>query len=312
MTEAEEAAALWGARILHELRNRENAVYAIALPDGAQAALRLHRTGYQNPAAIRSELWWCAELAKAGVAVPAPVASASGASLHQLQGGRLASVISWVEGAPFGEALVPLTGTAAEQTARHHALGRLLAEVHDATDRLTLPPDFTRPRWDIDGLTGETPLWGRFWDHPALSATEAALLRRARDLLRERLTDHARHSQPGPVHADVLRENILVSGDRLSLIDFDDSGIGFRLYDLGTVLSQDLYEPQHPALQAALIEGYGSLRQDDFNMAPLFTLARVLASVGWAMTRLPADHPVHRSHIARATMWADRQLSAGN
>lgn len=312
MTEVEEAAALWGARIQAELRNRENAVYAIALPDGARAALRLHRVGYQNPAAIRSELWWCAELARAGVAVPAPVASTNGDHLRRLHGGRLASVMSWVEGTPFGEALVPLTGTRAEQTARHHALGQLLAQVHDATDRLTLPPDFTRPRWDIDGLTGENPLWGRFWEHPALSAEDAALLVRARDLLHERLTDHARQSALGPVHADVLRENILVDGDHLSLIDFDDSGIGFRLYDLGTVLSQDLYEPHHPALQQALIEGYASLRQDDFNMVPLFTLARVLASVGWAMTRLSPEHPVHRSHIARAVMWAGRQLSAAN
>lgn len=312
MTEAEEAAALWGARILNELRNRENAVYAIALPDGARAALRLHRTGYQDPAAIRSELWWCAALARAGIAVPAPVASVGGETLHRLRSGRLASVMSWIEGAPFGEALVPLSGSAAEQTARHRALGRLLAEVHGATDRLTLPVDFSRPHWDIDGLTGETPLWGRFWEHPALSPDDASLLTRARDMLRERLTDHARQSPLGPVHADVLRENILVDGDHLSLIDFDDSGIGFRLYDLGTVLSQDLYEPQHPALQDALIEGYGSLRQEDFNMVPLFTLARVLASVGWAMTRLPPDHPVHRSHIARAVMWSQRQLAARN
>ena len=36
------------------------AIYA--LPRG-RAALRLHRQGYQDAAAIRSELWWCAALA---------------------------------------------------------------------------------------------------------------------------------------------------------------------------------------------------------------------------------------------------------
>ncbi len=45
------------------------------------------------------------------------------------------------------------------------------------------------------------------------------------------------------MHADVLRENVFVAGKTLFLIDFDDSGFGFPLYDLGTVLSQDLYEP---------------------------------------------------------------------
>ncbi len=315
MTEAPEAAAHWGARITAELRNRENAVYAICLPDGRRAALRLHRLGYQSASAIRSELWWCNALAEAGLPVPRPLPSLTGDLLPSLSTGRLASVVTWIEGTPCGEAGVPHPGPLAQQCARHRALGRLLAQIHDATDRMTLPTSFTRPRWDCDGLTGSAPFWGRFWEHPALTVDEARILRRARDFLREALTDHARtdHTRQaalGPIHADVLRENILVAPEGLALIDFDDSGIGFRLYDLGTVLSQDLYEPGLPALQEALIEGYGAIRHADFNMVPLFTLARVLASVGWAAPRLAPDHPVHRSHIARAVMWAERVMAA--
>lgn len=308
MTEAEEAAAHWGGQITAELRNRENAVYAMRLPDGSRAALRLHRLGYQTAAAIRSELWWCGQLAAAGLPIPAPLAPAGDDPLPALSTGRRASAVRWIDGAPFGEAGVPLAGTRAEQVARHHALGRLLAQVHDTTDRLTLPADFTRPRWDIEGLVGETPFWGRFWEHPLLSPEDAATLRRARAFLRERLTDHARHAALGPVHADVLRENILVADTGLALIDFDDSGIGFRLYDLGTVLSQDLYEPAFPELEAALMDGYATLRPLDRDMVPVFTLARVLASVGWAAPRLAMDHPVHRSHIARAVMKAGQLL----
>ncbi|SEM62115.1 Ser/Thr protein kinase RdoA involved in Cpx stress response, MazF antagonist [Gemmobacter aquatilis] len=310
MTEAEEAARHWGGTDLRELRNRENAVYAMRLPDGRRAALRLHRMGYQGADAIRSELWLCAALAERGLPVPAPITTTSGETLPQLSTRRHASAIGWIAGEPFGEAGVPLPGPPAAQQARHRALGRLLAEIHTATDSLTLPASFTRPRWDIDGLVGETPFWGRFWEHPQLSPDAAATLRRARAFLRDRLTDHARTAPLAPIHADVLRENILVS-DHLSLIDFDDSGIGFRLYDLGTVLSQDLYEPQRPALQEALIDGYASLRPLDPAMVPVFTLARVLASVGWAAPRLPPEDPVHRSHIARAVMWADHVLAGG-
>lgn len=306
MTGAEAAARLWGATITAELRNRENAVYALRLPDGERAALRLHRPGYQTPAAIRSELWWVGALADAGVPVPAPLPSLSGDLLPGLADGRLASVVRWLDGAPYGEAGVPLAGSPAQQAARHRALGVLLAQMHRATDALVLPETFTRPRWDSAGLVGETPFWGRFWDHPALAPDESATLRRARDFLRERLADHARSAPLGLIHADVLRENILVAPEGLRLIDFDDSGFGFRLYDLGTVLSQDLYEPAHPLLQEALTEGYASLCPADPAMVPVFTLARVLASVGWAAPRLAAGHPVHRSHIARALMWAGR------
>ena len=38
-----------------------------------------------------------------------------------------------------------------------------------------------------DGLVGETPLWGRFWEHPVASPEQRATLIRARDALRERL-----------------------------------------------------------------------------------------------------------------------------
>jgi len=302
MTLAEEAAALWGGRVLRLIHERENAVYEMALPKG-RAALRLHRAGYQEPAAIRSELWWCAALAAEGVAVAAALPSRSGALLERLSTGRLASAIAWVEGEPLGQAGVPFTRPLPELLRLHQALGRLLAGMHRATDRLTLPADFTRPRWDADGFAGEAPFWGRFWDHPAGSPEEAALLRRTRAFLRERL---AEPRDFGPIHADVLRENVLVAGEALSLIDFDDSGFGFRLYDLGTALSQDLSEPHYPEVRDALIAGYAESRAADVEGVELFILARCCASVGWTMPRLAPDDPVHRRQIARLVAWAKR------
>jgi Ser/Thr protein kinase RdoA (MazF antagonist) len=109
----------------------------------------------------------------------------------------------------------------------------------------------------------------------------------------------------GPIHADVLRENVLVDGARLSLIDFDDAGLGYRGYDLGTVMSQNLYEPAYADLRDALLDGYGGVRVHEVEV---FTLARVLASVGWAAPRLAAGDAVHQRHIARAVMWAKKVI----
>ena len=83
MTEAEEAAGLWGGHVLRPLRLRENEVYELSL-SGRRAALRLHRRGYQSADAIRSELWWCAELARAGLPVPAAVPLPEGGLLAVL------------------------------------------------------------------------------------------------------------------------------------------------------------------------------------------------------------------------------------
>ena len=300
MTPAETAAQAWGARVTRTLRDRENHVYECALPSGDRAALRLHRAGYQSPAAIRSELWWCAELARAGLPVPAALPARDGQLLVSLPDGRQASVIAWMEGEALGEAAKPFTLPLPRVLDAYHTLGQLLALVHQATDALTLPDGFTRPRWDLEGLVGDQPHWGRFWDHPAATPDQRATQIRARDALRERLTGDI-----GLIHADVLRDNVLVNDRSVSLIDFDDSGFGFRLYDLGTALVQTVYHPEQPQIRAALMAGYGTT---DEPMVQAFTLARTLASVGWTMPRLQPDDPVHKSHLARAVMVAGQVL----
>ncbi|CAM8662450.1 COG2334 Putative homoserine kinase type II (protein kinase fold) [Paracoccaceae bacterium] len=304
-TLAQEAAQHWGGESPRLIRNRENAVFEITLPTGP-AALRLHRMGYQSDAAIWSELWWCAALAAEGVAVPAALPNLRGDLLVTLSNGRKASVISWVKGEALGIAGEPFELPLPVLLDRHRALGRLVAEFHAATAQLTLPEAFTRPRWDIPGLVGEAPFWSRFWEHPEATPDQRATLIRARAFLRERLTDHATTAAIVPIHADVLRENVLVNDHSLSLIDFDDSGWGFALYDLGTVLSQNLYEPAYPEIRDALMEGYGT---SDRAIVEIFTLARTCASVGWTMPRLAPGDPVHPRHLARACMWAETMFA---
>lgn len=301
MSAAEEAARHWDGRILRLIRDRENHVFEMQTPQG-RAALRLHRQGYQSPAAIRSELWWCAELAQAGLPVPAALPTREGDLLVPVGDGRHASAIAWMAGEALGEAAKPFDRPLAQVLDLYHALGAVLARVHQVTDGLTLPADFTRPRWDWEGLVGDNPLWGRFWDHPVATPDQRATLIRARDALRERLT-----GEIGLIHADVLRENVLVNGHSVSLIDFDDSGFGFRLHDLGTALVQTVQHPEHPQLRDALMAGYGTT---DVQLVEAFILARTLASVGWTMPRLAPDDPIHRSHLARAVFCASRLLKS--
>lgn len=302
--EARTAAALWGATHVRLILARENAVHEIALPDGTRAALRLHRIGYQTQASIASELWWCGELAALGVPVATPVPSRAGNLLEPLATGRLASVVRWIDGTPLGTAGVPFPEPVAIQTDRHFRLGQLLRRLHTASDGLALPATFTRPRWDAGGLVGEAPFWGRFWDHPRAAYVQRAVLLAARDAVRLHLD---RTNPPiGLIHADVLRENVLFSEGYPALIDFDDSGFGYRLYDLGTVLSQNQYEPARDELRDALMAGYGT---QDVESVELFTMARTLASVGWTMPRLAPDDPIHISHLARAEMVARRIMA---
>ena len=89
---------------------------------------------------------------------------------------------------------------------------------------------FDRPRWDIDGLTGEQPLWGRYWEMALLTETQRDLVIAARDKARVFLRGY--DGEVTLIHTDALRENVFRGPYGLGLIDFDDAGFGYVMYDL--------------------------------------------------------------------------------
>jgi Ser/Thr protein kinase RdoA (MazF antagonist) len=303
-------ALLWGAvgepRLI---KDRENVVYEIRVDDGARAALRLHRPGYQSVAAIRSELWWMERLADAGLPVPRPIPAVDGRMVVEAAH-RAVSVVSWIDGAQIGDGATPLEPSADKISLRYRRLGRLVAAMHNATDTLALPTEFERWRWNRDAYVGDEPLWGRFWENPALTAAEADLLLAARA---EADTALARHEAEGAdfglIHADLLRENVLEDGERLSLIDFDDAGFGFRAYDLATAEVQGLEDPMNTLASSSLHEGYREERQPDappLGDVTLFVALRTFASCGWVVTRAAPDDPRQRFYADRAVRAARR------
>ena len=308
--EAEAALRAWGGTsgVPRLVTHRENAVFEVRLADGRHAALRLHRREYQSAAAIRSELRWTLALARAGLAVPEPIPARSGDLVECLPTGRVASVVAWVAGTPLGAAYQPLAGTVAEQCATFAAVGRMVAAVHDATDAMVLPEGFTRPSWDEAGLLGPEPFWGHFWENPALTRGEAEELQRARARALDKLAAFREvGADYGLIHADLMRENILVDGSQVRLIDFDDCGFGFRLYDLATLMLQNLSEPAYPALFQAALDGYRSVRPlgaAEVALLPMFVMLRCFASCGWAVPRMAQADPKLRFYAERALQQA--------
>jgi Ser/Thr protein kinase RdoA (MazF antagonist) len=291
---------------------RENIVYDVALRDGRRAALRLHRPGYQTRAGIEAELGWMAALGRAGVAVPAVIATDAG-EVVATAGDRLATMVGWIEGVPIGSAATRLAGSPGDQRRLMAAVGRLIAGIHNATDAGAAVDMGPRHRWDADGLIGSAPNWGPFWANPAFDDADRRAVTAARGHARGVLAEVGAALDMGPIHADCLRENILRTPAGLAVIDFDDCGAGFRLYDLATALVHSLEEPALPEIVDGLIEGYRDLRSLPDAMAarlPLFVMFRTFASAGWIMTRAAPDDPRQRFYAARAARLARRVLAA--
>ena len=114
-------------------------------------------------------------------------------------------------------------------------------------------------------------------------------MERVRQRLRRELSALERApANYGLIHADFVAENILVNGDQVRLIDFDDAGFGWHLFELATSTYFLMGESYFKAAQEALIRGYRSQRPlSDAQLArlPLFSLARATTYLGWVHTR---------------------------
>lgn len=310
MNVATTAAVRWGlghAR-LQFVAGRENQVYRVSDASG-EYALRLKRPGYRSRIELESELHWMAALDQAGLLVPRPVPSLRGHLLEEVEGHQV-DLLTWLPGQTLGAAL---QATPAPDIRRlFQTLGQQMARLHDASDAWIKPAQFTRVRWDGDGLLGETPVWGRFWEHPCLSADDRRLLRRFRSTAQQDLRQRQDHLDVGLIHADLVRENVLLDGDRIGWLDFDDGGWGYRVFDLATTLLKFMGAPEYPVLRDALLTGYRNMRAVDPDTLALFMALRAVTYVGWVVPRLEEEAAQARSqrYVATALEVCEQYLSS--
>lgn len=292
------------------IKNRENAVFEVAGHGGTRAALRLHRPGYQTDDAIRSELIWTQELGKAGMQLPNPINCKNGDIISYISdAGRMASIVTWVDGVPLGDGGIAEEWGASMQVKLFGAMGAKLAELHKLSDALTLPTNFNRAHLGLDALLGDNPSWGRFWENSALTADQTTLLLDARQTLVNLLKAHpACTADYGLIHADALSENVLVLDGNVTLIDFDDGVFGFRMYELGVAMSQVWDRPNAQELANALTKGYG-ISPDLTALLPVFTVIRTLASCGWAISRYEIGDSTLASYADRAVRATTRFMA---
>jgi len=267
--------------------------------DGDAYVLRLHRPGYHSLDELVSERSWIRALAAAGIDVPGSVSARDGrdyvpVTIPATGEQRFAGMVRWTEGRLLSEVLAETSEP--EVVENYFAqLGALTASMHNQASAWRPPPGFTRHALDHDGLMGDAPHWGPFWEHRSLSPGERSLLLDVRGRMHERLTRLGRDpSIYSLIHADMHPGNILVDGDRLTVIDFDDAGFGWHHYDIAVVLTYWQTRPNAAAIERAFLDGYRATRPlpaDAVTLVPMFRLIRWMASIGWFHERPELRRP---------------------
>ncbi|MFK7957123.1 MAG: phosphotransferase enzyme family protein [Lysobacterales bacterium] len=286
--------AHWGLKgNLRLIKERENSVYAFS-DNHQQFALRVHRLGYHTNRSLTSEHRWIRALAKAGISVPQAVPTEQGndfavVSTDRLADDRQVDLMVWIEGHQLGSVESGMDTDGPDIRSVYQTMGRVAAQIHDQATQWEIPADFERHSWDLDGLLGSQPFWGRFWELAALTPQQKQRIVYVRERLRDDLSSFGQTSENfSLIHADFSPENFLVDGDKVQVIDFDDAGYGWHMFELATALYFIQDEPYYEVAKLALIEGYRTRRRlsdDDVAQLPSFMAARALTYLGWVHDR---------------------------
>jgi Ser/Thr protein kinase RdoA (MazF antagonist) len=262
----------------------ENATYKVEAADGRCWALRIHRDGYHSRTAIASELAWLIDLRRSGIVVtPTPVSGRNGEIIQEvshpgLARPRNAVLFEWETG------IEP--GIDEDLSAPFEILGEVTARKHLHARAWKRPPWFTRLTWDFESSLGDVnPHWGRWRDGIGVDKSREKLFGRTVDVIGHRLQAYGKGPERfGLIHCDLRLANLLIDGNTVKVIDFDDCGFSWYMYDAATPVSFYEHAPQVPDLIESWKAGYRrviALSKEDEAEIPTFVMLRRLLLVAW-------------------------------
>ena len=275
------------------VKYRENWVFRIDQADG-RFAVRVHRLGYRSDAELLEELDLVSALKNEGVSVPVLRRTIDGRKFCHVpdDSGDLYQVdmLGWVDGGePLGDIGAAFMGDEEVDLAGFHNLGALMAGLHVANMKLVANRPSVRSAWDHQGLVGDSPVWGDPMRAFAAGDPDSGVIGSAMKVLSDQLVQYGKAAgRYGPIHADLTPENVLMHDGLMTIIDFDDSGDGYYLFDLATAAFFYLPHPRFDDVTQALFGGYESVRaltNVDHSMWRAMLLARGLTYLGWATDR---------------------------
>jgi Ser/Thr protein kinase RdoA (MazF antagonist) len=173
------------------------------------------------------------------------------------------------------------------------SLGAITAKMHAHSAAWQRPEGFERFTWDFEAALGESARWGRWRDGLGMDAMKLDLFGRTVDLIRDRLTSYGRGPDRfGLAHCDLRLANLLVHEGRVKVIDFDDCGFSWYMYDAATLMSFYEHLPGAPGLIEHWLEGYRTVRavaKAEEEEIPTFVMLRRLLLVAWVGSHAESD-----------------------
>ena len=231
------------------INNEYNATFKVESNDGQLFALRININSPRTPENLKAEVSWVNHLyLDDRVKVAKPIPSNQGelfASVQDIRSSRdlYCVLYSWLPGSELEDE---------PELVQIKALGAAMAQMHVVARDFQLPADSNLPSLDH-------VMW---WTEDFLLSEKSVLDQASKDLVGQTLQVIDNHikslyvgATPIVIHADLHGGNVLWEVNSLSVLDFDDSGIGLPAQDLSTAI----YYLDTPEQDEALRAGYSTV-----------------------------------------------------
>ncbi|MFC4799107.1 phosphotransferase enzyme family protein [Neobacillus sp. GCM10023253] len=271
------------------LNYSENATYLITdTTTREKYILRVGRPGYHTKIEVESELEWLRSIDQhSSIQVSLPVSGGNGEYIQVVNYENMnyhCTLFTFLE----GEA--PNEDNEQELISQFEMLGAITAQLHEHSmanwEQLC---QVRRLTWDYETILGQTPKWGRWRDGLGITPEREKLFTSVSEKIKTRLERFGKApTRYGLIHSDLRLANLLVERDQIKVIDFDDCGFGWYLYDLATSLSFIEHKPYVPGLIESWLKGYRSVRplsEAEEQEIPTFILMRRLQLIAWVGSR---------------------------
>lgn len=247
--------------------------------------LRLCRPGYHSAEELTGELLWIQELEKStDIRMPAVIKNIRGELLTQMEEYRC-TMFSFLNG-------ITLRGIDGEELLDYlQEIGSIAAKLHRQVQEWTGEKNIVRFTWNYEDLLGKDARVGDWRKHPRLSEEERRVYEKAEQIIGKKLEQYGKKPENyGLIHSDLNINNILVDQGNVQVLDFDDCGYGWFLYDLSTSVLE--YDEGIRDKIAAWLKGYQKerkLTETDRSMIPTFIVMRKIVRIGWIASHMEND-----------------------
>ena len=245
---------LQAARITF-VQRKTNAIFRITTLSRGEFVLRVHPASQATATVIEGELRWLEAIGQeTDLRVPVPESAEDGALVVTCEGPEMPEplhcvLLRWLPGRrrrPQHLSKIELA-----------KVGMVVGELHRHAAHFTLPPGYPRPPWDEVRLLGAEAVLRTAPRLPWLTDRDRRVLAETAANVRAAMAG----LKTGPnvwglIHADLHPWNVLWHQEQTGVIDFDDCGAGFYLFDLAIALENWLNSMADSALRDAFLDGY--------------------------------------------------------